>query len=165
MKGRKPLADNTKVVQLRLDAIVGTAADRNFKFMGELHLSIAFIKALVNFFGEREGVDQPVLAGRSLAADDRAHLCPGSAGSQAAFGEEGTEALNLIERDSLTFDGQTWSEHSTVAKGIGGFSDAGHLGRGELSVDGDDPPEKLSVPRLRRKPSPLTRFSSSGETV
>ena len=48
---RDPLTDNTQVVQIRLDAVIGAAAYGDFKFMRQLHIMIAVIKSFVDLLG------------------------------------------------------------------------------------------------------------------
>lgn len=44
-----PLSYNTKIVQIRFYTIIRASSDSNFKFMGQLYLMIAMVKALMYF--------------------------------------------------------------------------------------------------------------------
>ena len=46
---RHALADNAKVIKVRLNAVVGAAANRYFELVRKLYIMVAFIKPLMNF--------------------------------------------------------------------------------------------------------------------
>ena len=71
---RHPLPDDAEVVEIGLDAVVGTSAHRDLKLVGQFHMGVAVVEAFVDFLREGEGVDQSVLAGGALAGNDRADL-------------------------------------------------------------------------------------------
>lgn len=66
------MPDDAQVVQIRLDAIIGAAADADFEFVGQGDVVIAQVEALVDLLAQIVSVDQAVLTGRTLAGDDRA---------------------------------------------------------------------------------------------
>lgn len=66
------MPDDAQVVQIRLDAVIGAAADADFEFVGQGDVMIAQVEALVDLLAQIVSVDQAVLTGRTLAGDDRA---------------------------------------------------------------------------------------------
>ena len=60
------LADDADIVEIGLDAVVGTTADGDFEFMRELYVVIALIKTFVNFFTKAKSINKTKLAGCTL---------------------------------------------------------------------------------------------------
>ena len=104
---RHALADDAKVVQIGLDAVVRAAADGDLELVRQPDVVPALVEALVDGTRKRDRVDQTVLAGRALAGDDGANLRAGAAGLKTVLREEGAERLDIGERDALHLDGQT----------------------------------------------------------
>ena len=53
---RHALTDDAEIVEVRLDAVVGAAADCDLKLVGQRYAVIAYIEALVQLLGKTVGV-------------------------------------------------------------------------------------------------------------
>ena len=134
-----PLAHDAQVVQVGLDAVVGTSAHRQFELVGQLDAAIALVEQMVQLLGQVEGVDQAVLAGGALAAHHGTDLGAGAAGDQASLGNVAAEVLDLVEGDAGDLNGQAGGEDGgAVAEFLSGLGDDSHLLGGDLAVYGDD---------------------------
>ena len=100
------LPDDAQVVQIRLDAVIGAAADADFEFVGQGDVVIAQVEALVDLLAQIVSVDQAVLTGRTLAGDDRADQRAGAAGRDAVGCQKIDERLDVFIFDALDFKGQ-----------------------------------------------------------
>ena len=134
-----PLADNAQIVQIRLDAVVGTAAYGNLELVGQADRVVALVEPVVNLLAEGEGVQQAVLAGGALAGHHGPHQGAGAAGDKALPGDVGPEILDLVVGDALDLNGQAGGEGDIpVAELLRRLGNALLLGSGDLAVDGDD---------------------------
>ena len=82
---RNLLTDDTQIIQVRLDTVVGTPAYSDLEFVRKLYLAIAMVKSLMDLFGKSKRIDQAVLTGGTLAGHHRANLGSGTAGLQTVF--------------------------------------------------------------------------------
>ena len=98
------LAYYADVVEVWLDAVVRASADRYLELVRQAHLTVALVEALVYLLRDGEAVYEAVLAGRSLARDDGAHLRAGAARFEAGLRDEGAELLYLVEGHALALD-------------------------------------------------------------
>ena len=57
----------TKVVKIGLYTVVRTTADGNLEFVGEFYRAIAFVEAVVYFFGNRKSIQLSVTASAGSA--------------------------------------------------------------------------------------------------
>ena len=80
----KELTDHAQIVDVGLDAVIGTSANRNFELVRQFDLVISLVESLVDLFREPEGVDQTKMTGRAFAGDYGAHARTGAADLQAA---------------------------------------------------------------------------------
>ena len=136
----QPLTHDAQIVQIGLDAAVGTAAHTDLELMRELHLTVALVEPVMDLFGQAEGIDKAVLAGGTLAGNHGAHLGTGTAGLQPFPGNIGTEILDLVKGDTLNLHGHPGGEGDiAVAELFCRLADALKLLRGDLTVDGNDP--------------------------
>ena len=91
--GGNALPDHAQIVEIGLHTVVGAAPDRDFEFVRERNAAHLLVKTLVHLLGERERIDQPVLAGRTLAGDDGTHPFARSARGQPALRQKVDERL------------------------------------------------------------------------
>ena len=73
---RNSLTDNAYIIQIWLYTVVWASAYCNLKFMWQRHISIAFIKAFVDFCRDCVGIQKSILTGGSFAGHYRTDLCP-----------------------------------------------------------------------------------------
>ena len=71
--------------------------------MWQCHISVAFIKALVNFFRDCVRIQKSILTGGSFAGHYRTDLCPCSTCYQAFFRYKFLKFFNLIVGNSRDF--------------------------------------------------------------
>ena len=74
-----PLADDANIVEFRLGAVVGAAADGDLEFVGKDDLPVALVKTPVDFGGQLLGIDVAVDADGALTGDHGADLGTGAA--------------------------------------------------------------------------------------
>ena len=77
---RDPLADDAQVIQIRLDAVVWTAADCQLEFMRQNDIMITNIEQIMKFLAQFKGIRQTVLAGCAFAGNNRTNFGSGAAG-------------------------------------------------------------------------------------
>lgn len=82
---RDPLSDDAQVVEVRFHTVIRAAADCDLEFMRQFDAAIAVEEALMDLFGQAEGIDQSVLTGGSLAGDYRANFGAGAAGFESGL--------------------------------------------------------------------------------
>ena len=75
---RYTLADNAEVVQVGLDTVVRAAADCDLELVRQFNSAVAFKEPFVNLFRQREGVNQTILAGRTLTGNNRTYFGTGT---------------------------------------------------------------------------------------
>ena len=139
IKVRDTLADDAEIVQIRLDTVVRAAADCDLKFVRKCNIMVALVKTMVNLLGECEGVEQAVLAGRSLAGDDRTDLCAGTTGLQACLCDVGLKCLDIFIWNPLYLHGKAGRKrHISISIFFCGFCNTRHLRCIYLSIYRDD---------------------------
>ena len=104
---RHSLADDAQVIQIRLHAVVGTAAHRDLELVRQLDFTVSVIEPLMNLFRQGKCIDQAVLACSSLTGNDRAHLRSCTAGLKTCLHQELSEGLDIVKRNALNLHGQT----------------------------------------------------------
>ena len=85
VRRKNTLPDDAEIVEVRLDAVVGTAPYCDLKLVRQGDTTVTLIKFLMDFLTQREGVDQSELAGRSLAGNNGAYFGTRSARFQSSF--------------------------------------------------------------------------------
>jgi len=137
--GGDPLPDDADIVEVGLDAVVGTAADGDLEFVGKLDAVVSLVKALVDLLREPEGVDQAELAGRSLAGNDGAHTRSRAARGEPVPRKKGAEGLDIGIGNSLNLEGHTRGECDLAAtEALCRLCDGFHHFRRYLSVSRND---------------------------
>jgi hypothetical protein len=71
---RYTLADDAKVVEIRLYTVVRTAAYRDLEFVRQGYVMVTGVEKIMQFLGEGEGVDQTILAGSAFTGNYRTNL-------------------------------------------------------------------------------------------
>ena len=143
------LTDDAEVVEVGLYAVVGTAAERDLEFMGELDLVEALIETLVDLFAELIRFDQTEAAGRALAGDNGTNERTCSAGFKTVLCEKFDKSVNVFVFYSLDLDGKSGG-HSDLAASetVGSLSDSALLVRRDLAVTCDNADVKDVVESL-----------------
>ena len=132
------LTDDTEVVEVGFYTVVGAAADGDLEFVRQLDIVPAAVEALVDLLGEGVGVDQTVLAGRTLAGNDGANLRACAAGLETVLGKECTQRFDICVRNALDLHGQTGGHGDlAAAETLCSFGDDLRLVCGDLAVAGD----------------------------
>ena len=149
IKVRDTLADDAKIVQIRLHAVVRAATDRDLEFVRKRDAMVALVKAMMNLLGKCEGVEQAVLAGRSLAGDNRTNLCAGTAGLQTCLCDVGLKCLDIFIWNPLYLHGKAGRKrHISISIFFCGFCQARHLCCIYLSIYCDDTGRKIVRPLI-----------------
>ena len=137
--GLDPLADDGQVVDVGLDAVVGTAAGGDLELVGQLDVVIAQVEPLVDLRAEAEGVIEAVLAGGALAAHHGADLGAGTAGGQAVLPQECLKFGDLVIGDAGQLHGHAGGKLDlTAAEPVGGLGNGPDLLRGHIAVGGQN---------------------------
>ena len=136
-----PLTHDAHVVQVGLDAVVGTAAHGDLELVGQLHLIVTHKETLMDLLGQSVGVNEAVLAGGTLTGDHRAHLGAGTAGFQTGLLLQIlTQGLDVLKGNTLDLHSQAGGHGNlAAAELLGGLSYHRALLGCNLSVAGDDP--------------------------
>ena len=133
------LTDDSEVIEVGLDAVVGASANRDIEFVGELDLVDAFIKALVDLFAEVIGVDQTEAAGRALAGNYGTNERSRAAGLKAVLGEKGDKCIDAFVFHALNFDGKSGGHsHFAASEAVCGFRDSALFVGCDLAIAGDN---------------------------
>ena len=141
---RHPLPHDAEVVEGGLDAVVGAAADPDFKLVGQLYVVPALVEFLMELPGQGLGVDEAVDAHGALAGHNGPDPGPGAAGVQAALLEELVEGFNGLIGKSLDFHGHAGSHgNGSAAELLGGLGGHHELLTGEDPVLGDNAAYKM----------------------
>ena len=149
IKVRDTLADDAEIVQIRLDTVVRAAADCDLKFVRKRNVMVALVKTMVNLLGKCEGVEQAVLAGRSLAGDNRTDLCAGTAGLQTCLCDVGLKCLDIFIWNPLYLHGKAGRKrHISISIFFCSFCQARHLCCIYLSIYCDDTGRKIVRPLI-----------------
>ena len=137
---RNALTHDTYIVQIGLNAVIGTAANSNFELMGQRQGAVTLIKLFMNLFRQTVGVDQTKLAGGTLAGHHRTDLFAGAAGDKAKLRQILLHGLDILIRNALNFNGKTGG-HSRFSRAepLGSFGNRRHFFCGDLTVDGNHP--------------------------
>ena len=109
---RNALANDTHIVQIGLNAVIGTTANRNFEFMGQRQGAITLIKLFMDLFRQAVGVDQTKLAGGTLTGHHRTDFFASAADNQSKLCQILLHWLDILIRNALNFDGETGSHGS-----------------------------------------------------
>ena len=155
VKVRDALADDADVVQLWLDAVVGTSADRNLKFMREGGISISVKIFLLQFVCESKGVVQTIAAGSPFAGDDGADFRAGAADDEAAGFDGFGKSSQIFDRDAGDLKCLTRGEQDIAgAVFLSGIGNAFQLFCGDAPVFCDDTGRKIiGVPVVEKAAS------------
>lgn len=144
VKVRDALANDADVVQLRLDAVVGTSADGNLKFVREGGISISVEIFLLQFVCEGECVMQAIAAGSPFAGDDGADFRAGAADDEAAGFDGFGKSIQIFDRDAGDLKCLTRGEQDiTRAVFLSGIGNAFQLFRGDAPVLCDNTGRKI----------------------
>ena len=107
--------------------------------MRQLFRVVALVEAVVDFFAQRERVDQTEYAGRPLAGNDRTDERAGAAGFQTVSGKEFDQGFDVVVLYALDFHRQTGGHGNfAAAETVRRFRDGAVFRRGDLAVAGDD---------------------------
>ena len=127
---------------------------------------VAFIESGMYPVCQCKCVTQSILACGSFAGNDRPDFRSGSACLQASLSDTFPERFNILIWNTRYLYCKTGCQcNMAVPVFLRCFRYFGPLCRRYLSVSGDNPAVKQSVPLLCRKPSALTLVMSSGLTV
>ena len=136
---RDPGAHDAQIVQVRLDAVVGTAAHRDLELVGQRHVRVTLEEPVMDLIAQRVSVIQAILAGGTLAGNHRTYFAAGTAGLQTRFSHIGTESVDVVVIDAGDLHGQAGGEHHVaVAVPLGRFGDRLTLLIGDTAVTGND---------------------------
>ena len=99
---------------------------------------------MVDFLRQSEGIDQSILAGRSLTGNHRTHLGTGSSAAHACRLDRCLELVDLFIRNSLHLHGQSGGKgHDSVSIFLCRVCDRTHLSGGDFSVYSNNPGGKI----------------------
>ena len=156
---RHYLPHDAEVVETRLDAVVGAAADTDLELVRQLDVVPAFVECLMQIPSQRLSVNQAMNTNRSLAGYNGTDSGTRTTGIESGLGNEVVERLNILVGQTLNLHCQAGRHGSlAVSEFPGRLSDFVQLLIRQQAVHSNDTGHKVfPIPR-HDVPAPFQRF-------